>query len=101
MIKINHMILMLVCTALLFCTGCDVPPYVPPPLEVKKIIEKSAPNENRFSAGDFVFGKGSVTKTRTVYYLIAEDGTVCEVGLSEYHKTKIGSMASCSQWEVQ
>lgn len=66
--------------------------------QLKTVIGKEHPNENRFSAGDFFFGSGSITKTKTIYYLIAEDGTVCEVGLSAYYKTKIGSKYNCN-WE--
>jgi hypothetical protein len=61
----------------------------------KKIIAKESPIENRFSASDFFFGNGSITKSETVYYLIAEDGTACEVKVGIWAKTKIGDSHSC------
>ena len=64
----------------------------------KIIIAKENPIENRFSAADFLFGNGSITKSETVYYLVAEDGTVCEVTVSKWAKTKIGDSFLCPLW---
>jgi hypothetical protein len=86
-------------TALFFVLALSV--FLAPTVyaeQAKTVIGKESPNENRLSPGDFFFGGGSITKTKTVYYLIAEDGTVCEVGLSAYHKTKIGDNYSCRHW---
>jgi hypothetical protein len=80
-------------------TGCDLPP--PMPDESKVIIDKTSPNENRFSGTEFIFQGTVVTKTQTVYYLIAEDGTVCEVGLTKYHQSNIGDTVACAMWEVK
>lgn len=67
----------------------------------KIIIAKEAPIENRFSGADFLFGSGSITKSETVYYLIAEDATVCEVKVATWAKTKIGSKYNCGySWKL-
>lgn len=63
--------------------------------EGKTVIDKISPNENRLSRADLIFGQGSITKTETVYYLVAEDATVCEVGMTNYFKVKIGQKYSC------
>ena len=86
--------------AMLAVGGCDYLPEAPKPIE-KIIIEKQAPVENRFSGGDFFFGSGSITKSRTVYYLIADDGTVADVGLSDYARQKIGEPYATLTWEVK
>jgi len=54
------------------------------PNSSKIIKTKDAPSENRFSAGDYFFGGGSITKTQTVYYFYAKDGTSVEVDRKIY-----------------
>lgn len=66
----------------------------------KTIIDKQASVENRFSGSDFFFGNGSITKSKTVYYLVAEDGTAAEVGLTDYSRTKVGDKYSSSDWKT-
>jgi len=56
----------------------------------KVVSAKDAPIENRFSATDYFWGEGSVTKSTTVYYLYSEDGYSLEVDRKVYHQTKIG-----------
>jgi hypothetical protein len=65
---------------------------------MKTVSDKVAPIENRLSGTDFFFGNGSVTKSRTVYYLISEDGYRVEVGIQEYSKTKIGDTFTSRYW---
>lgn len=88
--------------------GCDENMWKPPPPESriqsqgqsKKIIAKQAPIENRVSAWDTLTGDGSIrTKSKTVYYLVADDGTVAEVGLSVYTTTQIGESFTTTSWE--
>lgn len=67
----------------------------------KKVIGKEAAIENRFSAVDVFFGNGSITKSQTVYYLIASDGSVTEVGMSDYSRTKIGDMYQSLGWHIK
>ena len=51
---------------------------------------------------DFFDGQSPLRqKTVTVYYLIAEDGTVVEVGLSDYAKTKIGDTYASDDWHTK
>lgn len=59
-------------------------------VSTKVIVNKISSVENRFSGADYIFGQGSVTKSASVYYLAASDGTVCEVGLSQYLVAKEG-----------
>ena len=56
----------------------------------KVILVKDAPIENRFSSTDFAVGEGSVTKSVTVYYFYAEDGTCVEVEPGVYHTKNVG-----------
>ena len=37
-------------------------------------------------------------KSVTIHYLVAEDGSVVEVGLSDYAATEIGSNYSSTAW---
>ena len=80
--------------------GCNAQHEEPSPLVVKKLIAKESAIEKRLSV-DF-FAKESVkNRATTVYYLVAEDGDVIEVGLSEYSTAKIGSTyaAESHQWK--
>lgn len=61
----------------------------------KTVIAKDDPVENRFSGTDFFFGHGSITKSKTVHYLIAEDKTVCEVDIADYATVQTGAKYSC------
>ena len=56
----------------------------------KVIMTKDSPIENRFSSIDYVWGEGSVTKSITVYYFFAEDGTCVEVEPGVYHTKNPG-----------
>ena len=58
----------------------------------KKVMQKLESIENRISMTEMAFGQGSVTKSQTIYYLASEDGTVCEVGMSDYLRVKVGDM---------
>jgi hypothetical protein len=81
--------------AVLSLGGCSRGPAV-----TKRIAAKDSPVENRVSVLDTATGGGSVrTKSTTVYYLIAEDGTACEVGMSAWHRTKVGDSFTSSGWE--
>ena len=80
-------------------SGCDdsAPRRVP---ESKRIIMKESPVEQRM--GFDVFADEPLRqKSVTVYYLIAEDGTVVEVGLSDFAKTNVGDEYSSSAWKVK
>ena len=54
--------------------------------------------ESRISWVDTLTRDGVVTKPITVYYLFAEDGTFCEVKLSDYAKAKKGLMWYSKHW---
>lgn len=43
--------------------------------------------------------KLATIEQRTVYYLIAEDGTMTEVTLQEYARTKIGGVFQSDAWK--
>lgn len=38
------------------------------------------------------------SRAKTVYYLIAEDGTVAEVGLTDYTQAKVGTDYTATSW---
>jgi hypothetical protein len=57
----------------------------------KLVTSKAESIENRLSGVDLFFGDGSVTKTQSVYYLVADDGSLCEVGLSTYQGIRVES----------
>jgi hypothetical protein len=59
------------------------------------VIDKQAPIENRISPLDVLLGS-SITKSMTVYYIIAEDGTICEVDMGTYSKAKISDYLLCN-----
>ena len=58
----------------------------------KKVTQKLESIENKISMTEIALGNGSVTKSQTVYYLASADGTVCEVGMSDYLRVKVGDM---------
>jgi|SRR5712671_2474932 len=94
----------LICMFILFVTvACDdqpVKPYISPPLLSKVIKGKVSPVENRISGWDTLTGDGGVrTKSTTVYYLIAVDGTRCEVDLGTFYRVELGSTQTCERWK--
>lgn len=56
----------------------------------KTIKAKDQPIENQFSAGDYFFGNGSITKSQTVYYLYFTDGSSESVSRENYFKFDVG-----------
>lgn len=65
----------------------------------RKVISKIQAVENRFSAMD-AFAGGAMTKSTTVFYLVADGGEVCEVGISDWSKTKEGDLYD-GNWETK
>jgi hypothetical protein len=90
--------------AFIYLSGCDDPPTAHrasyDATETKKILMKEAPVEQRMSFDPFA-NEPLRQKSVTVYYLVAEDGTVVEVGLSDFAKTKVGGEFSSSAWKVK
>lgn len=89
------------CCAVVCFSSCDAGLQAPeskPPPPSKRVIAKESPVENRFSAWDTFTRGGIHTKTETVYYLIAEDGTAVEVEMGEWVRVKIGDSYSTSGW---
>lgn len=80
--------------------GCDIENsthYEPPPPVSKKIVAKECPVEQRM--GFDVFADQPLRqKTVTIHYLVAEDGSVAEVGISDYATTQIGANYSITAW---
>lgn len=69
--------------------------------ECKTIKAKDQPIENRFSAGDYVFGSGSITKSQTVYYFYYTDGSTDEVDRSTYFKHDVGEKRCVTRVEYR
>lgn len=83
--------------------GPPPPPKPPAPRTIpltKTIIMKEAPVEQRLNF-DFFAQQAIQEKAVTVYYLVAEDGTVVEVGLSDYAVTKVGGTYSSTKWRTK
>lgn len=79
----------------LFC-GCESPS---PRVSVEKTIsEKLASTEQRLGFDAFDTNNGLRSRATTVYYLIAEDGTMIEVTLQEYARVKIGQAIQSDAW---
>lgn len=90
----KHILLSLITAALM--TGCG--PHEPPaPPPSKKIIEKLSAVEQRNTV-DFFADEKLRQRTTTIYYLIAEDGTVAEVGITTYTRTKVGDNYTTHSW---
>ena len=88
--------LILTCILSLLTTGCDIKQAEKSSVS-KKIIAKESPVEQRMSYD--VFSKESLRqRSTTIYYLVAEDGTVAEVGLSDYSVTQVGSNYETDKW---
>lgn len=69
-------------------------------VKVAKVIsEKLASTEQRMSFDAFDSKNAWRSRASTVYYLIAEDGTVLEVTLKEYAKARVGNTIESSDWE--
>lgn len=68
-------------------------------VESKVIAAKESPIESRVSAMEIAFGSGSITKSVTVYYLVATDGSITEVDVSTWARTNVGDTYTTSRWE--
>ena len=64
----------------------------------KTISEKLASTEQRLGFDAFDTNNGFRSRATTVYYLIAEDGTMIEVTLQEYARVKIGQAIHSDAW---
>jgi hypothetical protein len=92
-LKIVALPLVLIC----FACGCV---EKKPRVKVGKVIsEKLASTEQRLGYDFFDSKNHFRSRAETVYYLIAEDGTMIEVDLKEYAKTKVGQSVQSSDWE--
>lgn len=92
--------LALVSSLTLLLTSCDpdgtTSSYSSPPPS-KKVVEKISPTEQRMTY-DWMDENSLRSRAKTIYYLISDDGTVMEVDLSVYAKTKIGDVVS-GKWK--
>lgn len=94
----NSVILTAICVAACIClTACNQQNNVTPPPISKKIVGKASPVEQRMGFDPFD-NHPLRQKSETVFYLVAEDGTVAEVGLSTYTTTQIGSNYATHYW---
>ncbi len=83
-------VLMLLC-------GCDSANSRRVPVS-KVISEKLAATEQRMSFDPWDDKNAIRSRAESVYYLIAEDGTMAEVSLKEYAKSKAGQTFESSDW---
>jgi hypothetical protein len=77
--------------------GCEAPS--PRAIVEKTISEKLASTEQRLGFDVFDNNNGFRSRASTVYYLIAEDGTMIEVTLREYARVKIGQAIHSADWK--
>lgn len=83
--------------AVLLFSGCDSAGNRPP---VRKVIsEKLTATEQRVSFDPWDNKNSIRSRAESVYYLIAEDGTIAEVSLKEYAKLKVGQSFESSHWK--
>lgn len=69
-------------------------------VKVSKVVsEKLASTEQRMSFDAFDSKNAWRSRASTVYYLIADDGTMIEVSLKEYAKAKVGQTIESADWE--
>ena len=81
----------------LLCCGCEKPK---PRVKVQKtIVEKLASTEQRLGYDFFDRKNHFRSRAETVYYLIADDGTMIEVDLKMYAKAKVGQSFQSSEWK--
>ena len=67
------------------------------PTETKVIKMKVSPVEQRRRV-DFFSDNTFEQRSQTVYYLVAEDGMVAEVGLSDFAEYEVGDSYSSNKW---
>lgn len=92
-------LLISICIASTLLTSCEESEQTTPErASGKKIIQKESPVEQRMGF-DFFADEPLRQKTVTIYYLVAEDGTVAEVGLSDFVRTKIGDTYVADSWQ--
>lgn len=77
--------------------GCaDTRPVAPP--VTKAITEKIQATEQRMSV-DFMDNQAIRGRATSVYYLVAGDGTMVEVDLKMYARTKVGESIQSAAWK--
>jgi hypothetical protein len=93
---IRHPMRTLTVILAILTASCDSTQLKKTPIS-KKIIAKESPVEQRMAFD--MFSKESLRqRSTTIYYLVADDGSVAEVGLSDYASTQIGSSYATTQW---
>ncbi len=95
--KLNIKITSIIFALATLMTGCEAYVDQSAPKITKKIIAKEAPVEQRMGC-DFFADEPLRQKSVTIHYLIAEDGSVVEVGVSEYAIAQVGSNYTASAW---
>lgn len=89
---------------LVLLAGCDshaAAPIAPPVAHVKVVAAHQENLESRFNLASHLLG-GSSHKATTVHYLVAQDGSVCEVGIGAYALARNGQPYDCSGgWEIK
>lgn len=83
----------------LLCLACGCEPRKPRVKVGKVISEKLASTEQRLGYDMFDSKNSFRSRAETVYYLIADDGTMIEVDLKKYAKTKVGQSIESSDWK--
>jgi sensor domain CHASE-containing protein len=70
------------------------------PIEMKTIASKHEGIAPRVSMIDTVTSDGNavVTRSESVYYLVANDGSYCEASLGEYLRTQPGASYGSKHW---
>ena len=67
--------------------------------DTKVVSSKTSALESRFNTTAYMLSDhGSGVKPTTVYYLVAQDNTVCEVGVGVFSNTKDGESVT-GNWE--
>ncbi len=84
--------LVIVCLFFVSCEEANQPVTVAAEKPCKEVTAKDNPVESQSAWPREGY------KSDTVYYLLAKDGTVCQVPMVKWHKTKIGDCVTC-EWE--
>lgn len=94
------LILIAACLALSACHSEPLESSPPPSPTVKIVAAKVSPVEQRRHF-DWLSKDPWRERSVTVYYLVAKDGMVVEVGLTDFTKTNIGDSFASFNWSTK
>ena len=97
-LSVPEKVLAVTIVVLLVAIGVQLSRQSRQPVVTKVVAEKLVATEQRLGIDFFDSNNEIRSRATSVYYLIAEDGTMAEVDRKEFVKVKVGQSFTSSKW---